>query len=250
MYKEHPSFDPPPDDAVLWRYMDFTKFVSLLDRSALFFVRADKLNDPFEGAWPDSNIMANKAFYATFPKKALRRRMNTPLEIRRFTLVSCWHENPYESAAMWSLYSKEKDGKDGIAVKTNFSSFKQSFISETDIFVGRVSYIDYAIGSIPGGILLNPFLYKRHSFEHEREVRAINLALSQSEKGFCQDVCDTGIYFEVDLSPLIKEVIVAPTAEDWFFQLVRSVVTRYDMKAPVNKSKLTDEPNWDPGYPV
>ena len=43
MYQEHPSFNPPSDNATLWRYMDFTKFVSLLDKSALFFVRADKL---------------------------------------------------------------------------------------------------------------------------------------------------------------------------------------------------------------
>ena len=41
MYKEHPAFNPPTDDAVLWRYMDFTKFASLLESSALFFVRAD-----------------------------------------------------------------------------------------------------------------------------------------------------------------------------------------------------------------
>ena len=50
MYTEHPTFSPPPDDAVLWRYMDFTKFVSFLDKSSLFFARADKLGDPFEGA--------------------------------------------------------------------------------------------------------------------------------------------------------------------------------------------------------
>ena len=54
MYKEHEAFAPPPPDAVLWRYMDFTKFVSLLEKQALFFARADKLeDDPFEGylAW-------------------------------------------------------------------------------------------------------------------------------------------------------------------------------------------------------
>ena len=33
----------PPNDAVLWRYMSFTKFVSLLTKKALFFARADKL---------------------------------------------------------------------------------------------------------------------------------------------------------------------------------------------------------------
>ena len=54
MHKEHEYLDIPPDDVVLWRYMDFTKFVSLLEKSALFFPRADKLGDPFEGYWPIS----------------------------------------------------------------------------------------------------------------------------------------------------------------------------------------------------
>ena len=30
--------------------MDFTKFVSLLDKRALFFAGADTLGDPFEGS--------------------------------------------------------------------------------------------------------------------------------------------------------------------------------------------------------
>lgn len=47
--------DPPPSEAILWRYMDFTKFVSLLEKSALFFARADKLDDPFEGFIPTNN---------------------------------------------------------------------------------------------------------------------------------------------------------------------------------------------------
>ena len=68
MYKEHPSFDSPPDNAVLWRYIDFTKFVSLLDRKALFFVRADKLGDPFEGTLPDANVKALTEFYDTLPE--------------------------------------------------------------------------------------------------------------------------------------------------------------------------------------
>ena len=36
--------------------MDFTKFVSLLEKRALFFARADQLGDPFEGAIPINNI--------------------------------------------------------------------------------------------------------------------------------------------------------------------------------------------------
>ena len=50
--------NPPPADTILWRYMDFTKFVSLLEKRSLFFARADKLGDPFEGATPINNIKA------------------------------------------------------------------------------------------------------------------------------------------------------------------------------------------------
>ena len=49
MYEEHPACTSPPPNAILWRYMDFMKYVSLLDRKALFFGRVDKLGDPFEG---------------------------------------------------------------------------------------------------------------------------------------------------------------------------------------------------------
>ena len=52
-----PPFDIeiPPIETKLWRYMDFAKFVSLLESRALFFVRADKLDDPFEGALSEVN---------------------------------------------------------------------------------------------------------------------------------------------------------------------------------------------------
>lgn len=50
MYDEHPEFHPPAPDATLWRYTDFTKFVSQLDRKALLFSRLDQLGDPFEGS--------------------------------------------------------------------------------------------------------------------------------------------------------------------------------------------------------
>ena len=43
----------PDFNSVIWRYMDFAQLVSLLDKEALFFCRADKLGDPFEGAWSD-----------------------------------------------------------------------------------------------------------------------------------------------------------------------------------------------------
>ena len=50
MYNFHPVFEQPSDVNVrVWRYLDFTKLVSLVDSRRLYFTRADKFEDPFEG---------------------------------------------------------------------------------------------------------------------------------------------------------------------------------------------------------
>ena len=261
MYKEHPAFSPPPDNAVLWRYMDFTKFVSLLDRSELFFARADKLEDPFEGSF----TVKNEELYTTAlenryedeergwmyrlsgssPEKDLLRWAASLKDDRRFILICCWHESSHESAAMWRLYARETDG---IAIKTDFSSFKQSLRSDEDIYIGKVDYVDYEHYRIPENNLFNPYVHKRQDFNHEREVRAIAATFPKSVNEINQPpkICDMGQYYEVDLSLLIKEVIVAPYADDWFLELVKSIVVdRYKLEIPVIKSNLSKRPIWD-----
>jgi hypothetical protein len=37
-------------DKKLWRYMDFTKFISMLECGGLYFPHAPKLGDPIEGS--------------------------------------------------------------------------------------------------------------------------------------------------------------------------------------------------------
>jgi hypothetical protein len=44
--------EPSPSDS-LWRYLDLAKYISLLHHPALYFYRADKFSDPFEGAMGD-----------------------------------------------------------------------------------------------------------------------------------------------------------------------------------------------------
>ncbi len=244
MYEEHPVFNPPPDDAILWRYMDFTKFVSLLEKQALFFARADKLGDPFEGSVSKANEMLAPIIYKDkITKDALQALADWTKEFRRFTLISCWHENPHESEAMWRLYAREKDG---IAIKTDFNSFKNSFTCSEDIYIGSVNYVDYNSHFIPENNAFFPYLYKRKSFEHEREVRAIEFTIPANAKGIdtSRDICKTGKYYKVNLSLLIKEVIVAPFAPDWFLELVKSVTTRYNFTFNVVRSTQADEPTW------
>lgn len=244
MYEEHPAFKSPPDDAVLWRYMDFTKFVSLLDNGALFFARADKLGDPFEGSYSRMNSeMRPKLYAGEIPEDSLQGWVHFTKEVRRYTLISCWHESLHESAAMWRLYSGEKDG---IAIKSLFGSFKKSFTTRENVSIGKVSYVDYERDFIPESNFLFPFLHKRKSFEHEREVRAIVLKIPSKDDtvDISQEFFDIGKYFEVDLSLLIQEVIVAPYAPEWFLELINSVAARYNLDAPVARSSLAVNPTW------
>ena len=161
MYKEHEVFTPPSSKAILWRYMDFTKFVSLLEKQALFFARADKLGDPFEGSVTKVNAAA-----ARVPRDELQQFRK---KVTRWTLINCWHENAHESEAMWKLYARETDG---IAIKTDFKSLSSSFTCREDVFIGIVNYIDYDRHLIPEDNTFQPYLHKRKSFEHESEIRA------------------------------------------------------------------------------
>jgi hypothetical protein len=56
MHEPHPVFRPPPDiDGKIWQYMELAEFVSMLHRKALFFIKANKLRDPYEGLIPQFN---------------------------------------------------------------------------------------------------------------------------------------------------------------------------------------------------
>lgn len=243
MYKEHDVFNPPSNNAILWRYLSFTKFVSLLEKKALFFSRADKFGDPFEGALTKINYTLLEQNHQ-IPDELKNTLLSFTRNCPRFILINCWHESTHESAAMWKLYSKEQEG---IAIKTNFESFSQSFTDEKDIFVGKVNYIDYQNYVIPQDNFLHPYLHKRKSFEHENEVRAIMMCfppLAEKNMDLSLDTVHAGRYCKVNISSLVQEVVVSPYAEDWFLELVVSISNNYGLSAPVHRSSLADKPDW------
>ena len=108
MYKEHPVFEKPEnEDVKIWRYMDFTKFVSLLEKQALFFCRTDKLGDLFEGSYTKVNIERRSAIYKkkldSLPAQLQPFRDVIEREpknysgflkmLRKHVYVNCWHKN-------------------------------------------------------------------------------------------------------------------------------------------------------------
>jgi hypothetical protein len=162
-FKEHPEFPPPSNpDATIWRYMDLAKFLSLLDRSALFFVRLDKLAevDPFEGYYTAVNVQADNVRFEEMPEEWRERtgirdeqtfRMIIEMNKRsrelvkndrQTTFVSSWHAQEHESAAMWNLYVRSQEG---IAVQSTYQRLVNSLAGygEFEIFIGMMRYIDY-----------------------------------------------------------------------------------------------------------
>jgi hypothetical protein len=217
--------------------MDLTRFLALLDTEALFFCRADCFEDTFEGSLSHANLAQRE------PVNVRKGILQIPFErMPALTAISCWSASTYESAAMWSLYCP---GGSGVAVRTTFERLSRAFAAchRWKILVSRVAYRDYQTESIPDGHLLAPFLSKRRSFEHEKEVRALIQTMpDQTMLDRPSPLGDSGVNVEVSVEDLIDAVYVSPTAPNWYFQLVQRVAARFDLSADVNQSSLAGDP--------
>ena len=249
MYESHPTFVQPEDENVkVWRYMDFTKLVSLIDSGSLFFTRADHLGDPFEGSWPKINVLARQQPPDSLPSgsregfvKVMAKLGEINREWPKHLAINCWHMNEHESAAMWKLYLKSDEG---IAVQSTYSKLRASITDAEQVFLGVVKYIDYETQGIDPGNILASFVHKRKSFEHEREIRAVITKWPTGDKGmdFTQETIGDGLNIKVDLEALIERIYVAPSTPTWFSDLVRALIQRYGYSFDVQHSKLNEQP--------
>jgi hypothetical protein len=258
-FTTHPEFVPPPKpDSLVWRYTDLAKFLSLLDRSALYFPRVDTLDDPFEGLYTKSSAAVEEL---TFEEWKLRSNIDDEgtykgfvgmqRNVRQFsklqreiTFVNSWYCQEHESAAMWSSYLKTQEG---IAIQSTYQRLTEAFANyaEYEIFIGMVSYMEYDCQAISGGNILLPLMSKRKSFEHEHELRAViwTMQHGKNEWGAANKLKEVkGIYVPAALERLIERVYVAPTAPDWVRELLESLVRRFGLSAPVQKSSLAEAP--------
>jgi len=185
--------------------------------------------------------------------------------------VSCWHMNGHESAAMWKLYV---DSNLGVAIQSTFARLVQSLSSAAeDVHIGIVKYIDYDYDDLPGDDRLHALMHKRREFEHERELRAVANPFYHSELAemkadtYLSLLVDprtaiivgpkpyrraslspsirerTGIRMSVDVTGLVDTLHVAPTAPDWFTDVVMAVVKQFGHSIPVKKSQLYRPPD-------
>lgn len=247
-------FETPKDrNKKLWRYMDFSKFVSMLLNRGLYFPRADLLGDPFEGSFPEGNKLLRKITAEHLAEitnlgentdKFINDFINFQTQfnnnLRKSFYVSCWHINDSESYAMWSLYSKDLKG---IAIQTTYELLENNL--PDDVNISKVNYINYDKAKIPLNNFYLPILHKRESYSYEEELRAFifDIDLDAFEEGKWPESQDKGIIKKIELDKLIETIYIAPNSDDWFKDLVKDITKKcgfYDLE--IIRSPLEKEP--------
>jgi len=257
--KPHPVFVAPANpDALIWRYTDLAKLLSLFDRSELDFPRLDRLDDPFEGYYTKTILALESTKFQDLPPE-LKRHIpdertyialvgnqkqirNLTKDQREATFVNSWYCNEHESAAMWSQYLKTQEG---IAIQSSYRRLSESLerYNDFDVHIGMVNYIDYELDPIPLGNIIAPVMCKRKSFEHERELRAViwTIEHGKNDWGATNRFKDVpGLYVTVNIAKLVERVFVAPTGPVWVRELIDSLIKRFGYSIPAVQSSLAE----------
>lgn len=243
------------DSQPTWRYMDFARFVAMLQQRGLHFSRADQFDDPFEGA---TGLERRKALWENHYLDFFRRAVTTPppgfeaksqpaekieeaaqrllrslegisLEWRNL-LLSCWHGGGDESEALWRLYCPPPTL--GVAIKTTIGRLWDATAQERSAMVGRVHYVDFK--SSFASIQKERIFCKRRSLSHENEIRVV-LDNNKSDPVRGRTMC-------CDLSALVQVVVVSPFAPPWCKDVVSNTIKQYGYELEVRQSELLDPP--------
>lgn len=207
-------------------------------------------------------------------KDLAESRIRQAYAYRRSYFINCWHLNEHESSAMWDVYSRRNEG---IAIVSTESNFMAAFENiDHDVMGGIVSYgnyddKDFEIDESNG---LTPIVHKRNSFSYEREYRlaywdtSVTHKQLHAENGFfiwgdkiIPDIAGSGVitvgrsageiekiepkpgvHLQCRLDKLVDEIYVSPLAEDWFYEIIKDIVGKYELDVPIIRSSIASEP--------
>ena len=230
MYLNNPNIKLPEDpDTIVWKYLDLSKFLDLLLSKKLFMSRSDKFEDQYEGTFSEPTFEEIKKLAIDNPDF-----LNYYKTHREKVAVSSWHINEYESFAMWQIFTQNSEG---LAIQSTIGRLQKAVKPENnyDQYIGEVNYIDYRKEYIPFDDLFFPFLFKRKSFQYEREVRILTDTSKSTIK------LNDGLKINVDINQLIEKIYIHPKSENWYKKLVIELVERLDFGFEIEKSDLESD---------
>lgn len=229
MYVTNEHITLPHPGTIVWKYLDLSKFLDLLLCRQLFMSRSDKFEDQYEGTFSEptfeelKKISENKPEFLDFYKTH-----------RKNVVISSWHINEHESYAMWQIFTQKSEG---LAIQSTVQRLQEALTPEVryDQHIGEVNYIDYKKEYIPFDNDFFPFLFKRKSFQYEREVRIIsdltkhNLTINE------------GVKINLDIDKLIEKIYIHPKSENWYKNLVIQLMQQLGFNFAIEKSDLESD---------
>lgn len=250
----------------LFRYMDFTKFMSMLTKSALYFPTIYELSkiDPFECNFTKldkKNLDSLYSFY-NFTQNDIEVINNLRTIYMKNTLVSSWTSNSSESVAMWKVYLASNEG---ILIKTSIDKLYVELSNENiEPQIQEVVYTNFdsdkdAISmlnedkNIPSSFDSNLFIqyaksllnkdFNENDIVEQLHKFFIELVLLKRQEYSYENEIRVIIpkykeYFpnkmvKVNLLNIIEEIIVSPYANKWFLELVNSCWLKYFPNNPI-----------------
>ena len=230
MYLNNKNITLPDDsETVVWKYLDLSKFLDLLLSQKLFMSRSDKFEDQYEGTFSEPTYEEIKKIAVNNPEF-----LNYYKTHREKVAISSWHINEYESFAMWQIFTQNSEG---LAIQSTVKRLKKALDSEKNFeqHIGEVNYIDYKKEYIPFDDMFFPFLFKRKSFQYEREIRILSDVSQNNIK------LNDGLKINVDINQLIEKIYIHPKSENWYKNLVIELVSKLGFDFAIEKSDLESD---------
>ena len=219
-------------ESILRRYMDLPKLLDLLHTKSLYFRRADGFPDRLEGAlFPSFRKSLDEAFARNkvpYGADYFYRRS------RVGNYVSCWTIGARDNMALWQLYGGVKTS---IAVTSTVKHLIGcAFAWNRSTHLHKVKYIEHRrVRNYIIGQFTDVLQYKSDAYKYERELRVI---VPQQDDGWEKNPMGISLSLQ-SVDSLVRSVVVAPEADSSFFEAVRELCNRYNLKAPVRRSKLS-----------
>jgi hypothetical protein len=245
----------------VWRYISIEKFESLVVNNALFFCRADKFPDIFEGSLPKSEYewrferfkqrsAAKGKAYDHEKAKAYAANFSHRYKTQRPAMVvSCWHINQNESTTMWGTYLKDTNG---VVIKTTVARLLKSLENAKEkIRPSKVRYINYETGHFydendyphEGENTLIPLIHKKIEYEGEQEYRLFHYFEEAEKAGYWETrKIPDGLLISCDVDTLIDQIIVHPFIEDKEAKLVEDILRSLGLENRIAQSSLKNLP--------
>jgi hypothetical protein len=157
------QLEPQDQGAVIWRFLDLSKFCDLIATAEIYFCRADLFADEREGLPPEEYLATFGLHpYDVSDRRQLINHIGSDAQFRQAYYVNCWYLFREETCQMWKEY-----GTEGVAVTSQYRLLRSALNAMKDrAFIGQVRYgAQHLVGKTAN--LFRYITTKRSDYAHE-----------------------------------------------------------------------------------